>query len=42
MKGSHPTGAVRSAGGLWATPRTPAPVLTGLVLDHALGEPGLG
>ncbi|WP_230195364.1 serine hydrolase domain-containing protein [Streptomyces coriariae] len=36
------TGAVLPAGGLWATPRTLARVLTALVLDRSLGDPGLG
>ncbi|NUK08970.1 beta-lactamase family protein [Streptomyces lunaelactis] len=35
------TGAILPAGGLWATPRTVARVLTGLVLDRTLGEPSL-
>ena len=32
------TGAILPAGGLWATPRTVARVLTGLVLDRTLGK----
>jgi D-alanyl-D-alanine-carboxypeptidase/D-alanyl-D-alanine-endopeptidase len=36
------TGAILPAGGLWASPRTLSRVLTGLVLDRALGEPCLG
>ncbi|WP_171166116.1 serine hydrolase domain-containing protein [Streptomyces sp. I05A-00742] len=32
-------GAILPAGGLWATPRAAARVLTGLVLDRTLGEP---
>ncbi|MGK5640312.1 serine hydrolase domain-containing protein [Streptomyces sp. URMC 126] len=32
-------GAILPAGGLWATPRATARVLTGLVLDRTLGEP---
>ncbi|MEU4463491.1 serine hydrolase domain-containing protein [Streptomyces sp. NPDC024017] len=36
------TGAILPAGGLWASPRTLSRVLTGLVLDRSLGEPGLG
>ncbi|MFF4591049.1 serine hydrolase domain-containing protein [Streptomyces sp. NPDC001388] len=36
------TGAILPAGGLWASPRTLARVLTGLVLDRSLGEPALG
>ncbi|MFE2583425.1 serine hydrolase domain-containing protein [Streptomyces sp. NPDC059378] len=36
------TGAIRPAGGLWATPRTLARVLTGLVLERSLGDPALG
>lgn len=36
------TGAVLPAGGLWASPRTLARVLTALVIDRALGEPALG
>lgn len=35
-------GAVLPAGGLWASPRTMATVLTGLVVDRVLGEPALG
>ncbi|MDX3690261.1 serine hydrolase [Streptomyces europaeiscabiei] len=36
------SGAILPAGGLWATPRTLARVLTGLVLERALGEPAPG
>jgi len=36
------TGAILPAGGLWATPRTLARVLTGLVLERALGDPAPG
>ncbi|MFE2643513.1 serine hydrolase domain-containing protein [Streptomyces nigra] len=36
------TGAILPAGGLWASPRIMARVLTGLVVDRALGEPALG
>ncbi|MER5716943.1 serine hydrolase domain-containing protein [Streptomyces sp. NPDC002132] len=42
MKPWTMTGAILPAGGLWATPRTVARVLTGLVHDRSLGEPGLG
>ncbi|MDI9832063.1 serine hydrolase domain-containing protein [Streptomyces sp. KAU_LT] len=36
------SGAILPAGGLWASPRTMARVLTGLVVDRSLGEPALG
>jgi len=36
------SGAILPAGGLWASPRTMARVLTGLVVDRALGEPAPG
>ncbi|MDX3134017.1 serine hydrolase [Streptomyces europaeiscabiei] len=36
------SGAILPAGGLWATPRTLARVLTGLVIERALGEPAPG
>ncbi|MFD7696447.1 serine hydrolase domain-containing protein [Streptomyces sp. NPDC059805] len=36
------SGAILPAGGLWASPRTMARVLTGLVVDRCLGEPVLG
>ncbi|MCF3103507.1 beta-lactamase family protein [Streptomyces roseoverticillatus] len=33
------TGAILPAGGLWATPRAAARILTGLVVERVLGEP---
>ncbi|MDX3694235.1 serine hydrolase [Streptomyces europaeiscabiei] len=35
------TGAILPAGGMWASARTAARLLTGLLLDKALGEPAL-
>ncbi|SER00351.1 D-alanyl-D-alanine-carboxypeptidase / D-alanyl-D-alanine-endopeptidase [Streptomyces sp. yr375] len=35
------TGAILPAGGMWATTRTAARLLTGLVVDKTLGEPAL-
>ncbi|MFF7730564.1 serine hydrolase domain-containing protein [Streptomyces sp. NPDC008001] len=33
------TGAILPAGGMWATPKAAARILTGLVVDRVLGEP---
>lgn len=35
------TGAILPAGGMWATPRATADLLTGLLLDRTLGPPAL-
>ncbi|WKE70936.1 serine hydrolase [Streptomyces sp. WP-1] len=36
------TGAILPAGGLWATPRATARLVTGLLVERALGEPAPG